>query len=265
MRGFASLGRRQRSLLVALIAAVAAIAALAAVAAGKPQVVKVGNLEITVDGGVFPSRLPADSYAPIGLRAEARLDTVDGSHLPAARHLVVEFDKNGYLNTRGLPHCTVGKLKNTLTSEAKRFCAKSLIGFGRAGAEIEFPEQPPFFASGQMLIFNGPPKGGHPVLIFHVYAHVPAPTTFVTTAVVGKASGPFGTKVEVTVPTIVAGQGSLTFARLVVKKDWGFHGKRENLMLAKCPNGRFLTRGKMTFADGDSISGKVIRSCTPVG
>jgi hypothetical protein len=248
-----------------LIAALTVVAAVSAVAVGKPQVVKVGNLEITVDGGVFPSRLPARSYAPIGLRAEARLDTADGSHLPAARHLVVEFDKNGYLNTAGLPHCTVGKLKNTLTAEAKRKCAKSLVGFGRAGAEIEFPEQPPFFASGQMLIFNGPPKRGHPVLIFHVYAHVPAPTTFVTTAVVGKARGPFGTRVEVSIPTIVAGQGSLTFARLVVKKHWRYRGKGENLMLARCPNGRFLTRGKMTFADGDAISGKVIRSCTPVG
>lgn len=258
-------GRRARRLLGALALVVAAVAALAAVAAGKPQVVKVGNLQITVDGGVFPGRLPAHSYAPIGLRAEARLETTDGSHLPAARHLVVEFDKNGYLNTRGLPHCTVGKLANTLTAEARKKCATSLVGFGRAGAEIEFPEQPPFFASGQMLIFNGPSKGGHRQLIFHVYAHVPAPTTFVTTANITKASGAFGTKVEVTIPTIVAGQGSLTFARLVVKKDWKYHGRTENLMLAKCPNGRFVTRGKMTFAGGRAISGKVLRTCTPVG
>jgi hypothetical protein len=257
-------GRRVRRLVASLIVAAAAVAAVATAALGRPQVVKVGNLIITVDGGVFPGRLPAHSYAPIGLRAEARLATADESHLPAARHLIVEFDKNGYLNTTGLPHCTVGRLKNTLTSEAKRICASSLIGFGRAGAEIEFPEQPPFFASGQMLIFNGPPKGGHPVLIFHVYAHVPAPTTFVTTAVVGKATGAYGTRVEVTVPTIVAGQGSLTFARLVVKKHWKAGGKTQNLLLARCPNGRFLTRGKMTFANGDSISGKVIRTCTPV-
>ena len=33
-----------------------------------------------------------------------------------------------------------------------------------------------------MLIFNAPPNHGHPVFIFHVYAFVPAPTTFITTA-----------------------------------------------------------------------------------
>jgi len=258
-------GRARRRWLISLLAVLAIVGGVAATALARPQVVKVGNLIITVGGGVFPSRLPADSYAPIGLRAEARLATADGSHLPAARHLIVEFDKSGYLNTTGLPHCAVGKLKNTLTNEAKRICARSLIGFGRAGAEIEFPEQPPFFASGQMLIFNGPPQGGRPVLIFHVYAHVPAPTTFVTTATVGKASGAYGTRVEVSIPAIVAGQGSLTFARLVMKKDWKAGGRTQNLLLAKCPNGRFLTRGKMTFSDNTVLSGKVIRSCTPTG
>jgi hypothetical protein len=251
--------------MLGLLFACALIAVVGTTAFARPQVVRVGNLIITVDGSVFPGRLPAHAYAPVGLRAEARLETADGTHLPAARHLVVEFDKNGYLNTTGLPHCTVGRLKNTVTPEARRVCAKALVGFGRAGAEIEFPESPPFFASGQMLIFNGPPKGGHPVLIFHVYAHVPAPTTFVTRAVIGKASGPYGTRVEITVPTIVAGQGSLTFARLVIKKHWRVGGKTENLLLAKCPNGRFLTRGKMTFSDGSSLAGKVIRSCSPTG
>lgn len=202
-----------------LIAVTAILAALGATAFARPQVVKVGNLIITVDG----------------------------THLPAAKKLTVEFDKSGRMNTKGLPHCTVGRLKNTFTDEAKRIC----------------PEQKPFFASGTMLIFNGSPKGGHPVLIFHVYAHVPAPTTFVTTAVVGKASGAYGTRVEITIPTIVAGQGSLTFAKLRMKKSWNYRGKRQHLLLAGCPKGRFLTRGDLTFADGSRLSGKVIRSCTP--
>ena len=246
-----------------LIAVTAILAALGATAFARPQVVKVGNLIITVDGGVTPSRLPSRSLAPIALSAEATIETADGTHLPAAKKLTVEFDKSGRMNTKGLPHCTVGRLKNTLTDEAKRICPEALIGYGRAGAEIEFPEQKPFFASGTMLIFNGPPKGGHPVLIFHVYAHVPAPTTFVTTAVVGKASGAYGTRVEITIPTIVAGQGSLTFAKLRMKKSWNYRGKRQHLLLAGCPKGRFLTRGDLTFADGSRLSGKVIRSCTP--
>jgi hypothetical protein len=252
---------------VTLLAAAAALAlaALAASALARPQVVRVGNLIVTVDGGITPSKLPKSSFAPVTLNAEATLETADGTHLPAARKLVVEFDKHGRMETGGLATCSVRRLENTLTDQAKQICSKALIGTGRAGAEIEFPEQAPFFASGAMLIFNGHPKGSHPVLIFHVYAHVPAPTTFVTTAVVGKASGAYGTRVEITVPTIVAGQGSLTFAKLRMRKTWSYRGKRQHLLLASCPTGRFLTRGNLTFSNGSKIAGKVIRSCTPRG
>ena len=115
-----------------------------------------------------------------------------------------------------------------------------------------------------MLVFNGRPKGGHQVLIFHVYARVPAPTTFVTTAVISKASGIYGTKTEIAIPTIVAGQGSLTFATLEIKKDWTYKGKKEHLLLATCPTGRFFTRGDLKFADGTEMRGKVLRSCSPI-
>ena len=91
---------------------------------------------------------------------------------------------------RALPSARPAKLENTLTAQAKQLCPDAIIGSGQAGAEIAFPEQAPFFAKAPMVIFNGPPKNGHPVFIFHVYAHVPAPTTFVTTAEIGKASGP---------------------------------------------------------------------------
>jgi hypothetical protein len=255
---------RRRVAFIALGAALA-LAALAASALARPQVVRVGNLIITVDGGVTPTTLPRASFAPITLNAEATLETADGTHLPAAKKLIVEFDKHGRMETKGLATCGVRRLENTLTDQARQICSKALIGTGRAGAEIEFPEQPPFFASGTMLIFNGHPKGGHPVLVFHVYAHVPAPTTFVTTAVVGKASGAYGTRVEITVPTIVAGQGSLTFAKLRMKKTWSHGGRRQHLLLASCPTGRFLTRGNLSFSNGSKIAGKVIRSCTPTG
>jgi hypothetical protein len=229
------------------------------------QTVRAGNVIITVKGGFSPHRLPADAQAPITLEAESTIRTVDGTHLPAAKTLALEFDRHASLNTKGLPTCSVGALLNTLTRAAKRICSDALVGGGSAGAEIAFPEQPPFFASGALLIFNGQPKNGHPVLIFHVYAHVPAPTTFVTTAVIGKASGVYGTSVLIRIPTIVAGQGSLTFAKVRIHKTWSYKGQKQSLLLASCPTGRFFTRGDLSFADGTELAGKVIRSCSPIG
>jgi hypothetical protein len=246
--------------LVALLAA-----ALAATALGQGQTVKAGNLVVFVDGGFRPQKLPKAIPAPISLQAETTLKTADGTHPPAAKTLSLEFDKHAGINTKGLPTCSVGRLQNTLTAQAETICGNALVGTGEAGAEIAFPEQAPFFAKGKMLVFNGRPKGGHQVLIFHVYARVPAPTTFVTTAVISKASGIYGTKTEILIPTIVAGQGSLTFAKLEIKKDWTYKGKQEHLLMATCPTGRFFTRGDLKFSDGTEMKGKVLRSCSPIG
>ena len=169
---------------VGLAALVAA--ALAATALGQGQTVKAGNLVVFVDGGFRPQKLPKTTPAPISLQAETTLKTADGTHPPAAKTLSLEFDKHAGINTKGLPTCSVDRLQNTLTGQAESICGKALVGTGEAGAEIAFPEQPPFFAKGKMLVFNGRPKNGHQVLIFHVYARVPAPTTFVTTAVISE-------------------------------------------------------------------------------
>jgi hypothetical protein len=250
----------------ALLIAVAALLAVSFGPSALGQTVRAGNLIVTVEGGFTPKRLPASKPAPITLRAKSTLKTVDGGRLPAAQTLTLDFDKHTGIDTTGLPTCSVGKLLNTLTANARQICAGALVGTGRAGAEIYFPEQEPFFASGALLIFNGPPKGGQPRLIFHVYARVPAPTTFVTTADMSRIrKGVYGTRVVIKIPSIVAGQGSLSFAEMEIRKSWTHRGRKRNLLLATCPTGRFFVRGDLSFSDGTKMSGKVLRTCTPVG
>ncbi len=258
---------RPRRALAALVLAIALVlaAAVGALAAAK-QTVRAGNLIVTVEGGFTPKRLPAREPAPITLQAKSTLDTVDGARLPIAKTLTLDFDKHTDIDTTGLPKCDTGKLFNTLTAQAKRICADALVGTGRAGAEIYFPEQAPFFASGALLIFNGPPQGGEPRLIFHVYARVTAPTTFVTTAEITRVrKGIYGHRVVIKIPTILAGQGSLSFAEMTIRKSWTHRGKRRDLLLATCPTGRFFVRGDLDFTDGRRMAGKVLRTCTPAG
>ena len=251
--------RRVRLLVGLVLLAVLALV----VSSASGQTVRAGNLIVTVEGGFTPHKLPKREPASITLSARSTIRTADGTHLPALDFLKLEFDKHTGVDTDGLATCTVKRLENTLTTQAKQFCRSAIIGSGQAGAELAFPEQAPFFAKAPMVIFNGPPKNGHPVFIFHVYAHVPAPTTFITTAEIGKSNGLYGTSVYIKVPTIVAGQGSLSFAELSIHKKWTEKGKDRTLLYGTCPSGHFFVRGALTFKEGFKMAGKVVRSCSP--
>jgi hypothetical protein len=244
-----------------VLAALALLALVGSNAIG--QTVRAGNLIVTVEGGFTPHKLSKKEPESITLSARSTIRTANGAHLPALDKLQLYFDKHTGVYTKGLPVCTTAELQNTLTAQAKRICRGSIVGSGQAGAEIAFPEQPPFFAKAPMVIFNGPPKNGRPVFIFHVHAHVPAPTTFITTAEIGHASGLYGTSVFIKIPTIVAGQGSLSFAELSIHKKWKAKGKEQTLLYGTCPSGHFYVRGSLTFKEGFKMAGKVVRSCTP--
>lgn len=256
--------RSVRRLRVALVLCLLGLLAVVGSSASG-QTVRAGNLIVTVEGGFTPHKLPKKKQASITLSARSTIRTADGTHLPALDFLRLEFDKHTGVFTKGLPVCTHRKLVNTITSQAKRSCRKAIIGSGQAGAEIAFPEQEPFFAKAPMVIFNAPPRHGHPVFIFHVYAHVPAPTTFVTTAEIGRSKGLYGTTVYIRVPTIVHGQGSLSFAELSIHKRWKHMKKQRTLLYGTCPSGHFYVRGALTFKGGFKMAGKVVRSCTPRG
>jgi hypothetical protein len=259
------LGAAGKSRLAVAILSVGLLGVLAIAASAGGETVRAGNLVVTVDGAISPSKLPKKTQAPIALTIKGSVATADGSHVPALKTLALQFDKNGAIYTKGLATCTTAKLQSTLTAQAKKACGSALVGTGRVSAEIAFPEQAPFDAAGPLLIFNGPPKGGNPSLIFHVYAHVPAPTTFVTTATISKTSGKYGTTALVAIPTIVGGQGSLTSFSAKINKTWTYKGEKKSLLIASCPSGTLYAHGDFAFADGTKISGNVVRPCTPAG
>jgi hypothetical protein len=243
------------------MAVVALVAAVVSGASG--DTVKAGNLEVSIDGGITPKKLPKKAPGPITLKVKGSIGTTDGTHVPALKTVNLQFDKHGSIYTKGLPTCNPSKLQSTLTAQAKKACGSALVGTGRVSAEIAFPEQAPFDASGPLLIFNGKPKGGNPTLVFHVYAHVPAPTTFVTQGVVKKIHGKYGTEAQIDIPTIVGGQGSLTSFETTVHRTWTYKGQKKSLLLASCPTGVLYAHGDFKFASGTTLSGNVTRPCTP--
>ena len=170
------------------IFALIGLLALSATATAMAEKVQAGNVIIEIEGGITPTKLSKKTPTPITLKISGAVKDTEGTRPPALKTLDLEFDKHGMINTKGLATCNPSKLQATTTAAAEKACGKELVGKGTVSAEIKLPEEEPFSAGGPLLIFNGPPQGGKPVLVMQVYAHVPAATTFVTEGVIGKGS-----------------------------------------------------------------------------
>ena len=195
------MSRIRRHRIRALIISAAAVAVMAAVASSAFGItIKAGNIEATFDGKISPTAFPKKEKAPVALTLEGKLKTTDGTHISPAKTISLDFDKAGELVTKGLPSCSASQIESTLTAQAKSTCGDALVGTGSVHAEIAFPEQQPFGASGPLLIFNAS-KGNKQALLLHVYAKVPAPTTFVVPVKIKKIHGKYGTNAFIAVPT----------------------------------------------------------------
>jgi hypothetical protein len=245
-----------------LAAAIAVTAAVVANAA--PVTVKSGNIEVTLDGGISPSALPKKERGPLTLTLEGELSTSDKTHIPPVKTVSLDFDKAGELFNKGLEACKTGQLESTLTAQAKSVCRKAIVGTGKVSADIALPEQPPFPAHGPLVIFNGGQKGSKKVLILHVHAHVPAPTTFVVPVTITKKGGKYGTNAFIKVPTIVSGNGSVTDFKAKIGKKWTYKGKKVSLLSAYCKTGSLFVQGELAFP-GSKLKGTFSEPCTPKG
>jgi hypothetical protein len=256
---------RRRLTLTLAFGASLAIAGIA-LAANKPIVVILGNLKITANGTFSPKELPKNKLAPITLNVSGKIETLDGKHPPALKELIVEADKNGAVNAKGLPACTAGKLEAKTTQEARATCKPALVGEGKTDVEVEFPEQAPFIAKSKLLAFNGGVKGGTTTIFVHAFLTAPVTAAVVTTVKVTKIhKGRFGLKSVATVPKIAGGYGSPVSFSLKLGRDFTYKGKKQSYLLAKCPDGHLVAKGMGVFSDGSRLTGHLVRTCTPKG
>jgi hypothetical protein len=259
---------RKRLISILALGAIAALIVGGMAAAKKypDTVVKFGNLVLTLNGGVTPTALPKNKPAPITLNIEGSIKTADGSHIPALKEVIAEFDKNGETNAKGIPVCTSGKLQATDTVAAKKACPTAIVGEGTTDVEVEFPEQAPFVAHSKLYAFNGGYKGGVTTLYIHAYLSSPVSAAVVTTTKISKIhNGRFGTKTVTTIPKIAGGYGSVKAFTLKFHRDFTYKGKKQSYLVAKCADGHFNAHTVSVFSDGSKLTGDFVRSCTPKG
>jgi hypothetical protein len=252
--------------LTALLALALAGAALAAGGEG-PVTVKVGNLELTANGGFTPKALSGTKQTPIALTAEGEVKESDGSHPPAVREVIIEGDKNAEVHVKGIPTCNSGQLQATTTSAAMAACGPALIGEGTTTAQVAFAEQKPLDVPSKLLLFNGGEKGGKITWFVHAYFSQPISGAIVTTVTITKQkNGAFGTLSVAKVPQITGGSGSITsFALQIFKSVKVPGGKTVNPISAKCVGGKLKVHVTGKFEDGTKAETEIVRACTAKG
>jgi hypothetical protein len=250
---------------VALVMAVGALLAVAAVgiagAAGgeQPVTVKVGELELTANGGFSPTTLSKTKQTPIELSASGEVKLTSGGHPPAAREVIIEGDKNAEIHVKGIPVCTSGKLQATDTTAALKACKNALIGEGQTTAQVALAEQRPITVPSKLLLFNGGEKGGKITWFVHAYFSNPISGAIVSTVTITKhPNGRFGTLTVTKIPQITGGSGSIINFNLKIKKSVA----GVNPISAKCTDGKLKVHVAAKFEDGTKAETEIVRACT---
>lgn len=222
------------------------------------------NICIADNGGISPKKLPKHEQAPISAFIDAELWAKDGGHPPAARELVIDFDKTLQINAKGLPACKKGQLMSQTTGAAKKACPDALVGSGEGEVEVAFPDQTPFSAKGPIVLVNGGVHGGTTLLYIHAYVDVPTPTAIVATVKITRIHrGRYGIHTVTQVPVITGGAGSVTAFKFQIGRKFTYKGKQQSYLTASCPTGHYFTEGEVTFSDGTKMGLTHILPCTP--
>ncbi len=243
--------------------AIIAVLLLAGTGSALALRLQVANIVVVTDGGFTPTTLPKVGYAPIKLNGHGKISTVDGGLPPILDEIILWFDRNGEVETRGLPVCTPRKLAATTTAAARKLCPGAIVGTGFGKAVVNFPEQPSIPASSPITIFNGAEKNGNPTVLAHAHLTVPAPTTFVVPIEIQRVNnGRYGFKTVARIPQIAGGSGTPIYGRLKIGREWNYKGERLSYVNAGCPDGRLQAKGEFTFKDGTKLNGDLLKRCT---
>jgi len=257
-------GRRGLLAAGALAVAIAvAVAGIAMAAKNKPVRVRAGNIELIANGGFTPQTMSKTKPTPIAFFAEGKIKTLDGTHPPALKEVLLETDKNGAINVKGYPTCKEGALQSRDTKHAIEACPDAIIGEGKATAAIAFTEQPDVLATSKIIVFNGGESGGVVTLYIHAYLTVPVPAAIVTTVKIKKIHhGRYGYLSTASIPKIAGGAGSVVSFNLKVDKKYTYKGKKVSVLTAKCPDGKLQAHATAVFVEGTHASAEIIRTCT---
>jgi len=223
---------------------------------------EIGNNWVSAVAEVRPQDLPARGGVPVTLTNVTRIGTHDGTRPPALRTMRLQFDKHGFLDLRGLPACSERRLADATPAQARRRCARALVGTGTGKARVELPGARPVTVSSPLSFFNGPRLRGRPTVIAHAYERLPEPKALLVTIPIERVSnGRYRYRAVVSLPEIAAGYGSATLAEARIGATRRRGGRTVGYVNARCAGGRLQVHGVLLFANGDLFPATLASPC----
>src|SRR3954454_15772799 len=104
--------------------------------------IEIDETTVSATADISPRALPTQANAPVEVGSITRIKTDDGSRAPALRKISFVFDKNGSVDTKGLPTCSMAKLAETTPPVARKRCAGAIVGAGVGKALVALPGAP---------------------------------------------------------------------------------------------------------------------------
>jgi len=198
-------------------------------------VVRKGNLQVKVSGGLSPKRLPREGTAPVTVSVAGEISTTDKSPPPELEYLKIELNRHGGIETKGLPQCQAEQISPASTARALQACRSSLVGQGSFSVEAILAGQDPYPTAGKLLLFNGIYKGKH-ALLGQIYSAHPFATSFVIPFLIkNKPKGRYGLTLSAKLPQALISWGRVTGLSMKLHRIYSFGGKRRSFASAGCP------------------------------
>ena len=249
-----SLRKLRRSLPVLAILILAC--AVGAAVAGASALVETSEVRIKVNAAFQPRNLPVKSFAPVKFSGSLEVSKPGGGQPPVLDQIVLDFDRDGRLETTGLPTCAPESIAQASVEEARRICKSAIVGTGVIEALVALPVSGSLVpTSSPLTLFNGPPLEGKPTVIVHAQTTVPATQTYAFTVPIEKRRGEFRYRATVDIPPLAGGYGAITKISATIGRRYSYGGKQRSYVGARCSDHILRSHGAFTFTNGLTIEG----------
>lgn len=253
------------------LSAISALALLGLGALAEAELTRKGDLIVSFQGGIKPTRLPRSGGAPVSVTVAGNIKTTNGLRLPQLRTIAVAINKAGRLDDTGLPTCKISSIQPATEDIARKRCADAIVGDGHVTLVVRLPSQADYISRNNLLAFNGPRRDGNKLILAQVYSKNP-PGAIILTFEVKKHGGTYGNVIQTSLPSYAENWAYLTNFEMTLGREYRYRGKTHSYISASCAApagfpGAVFPFGKATyeFGDGEVLSTKIVRSCKVAG
>lgn len=219
-----------------------------------------GNLQVAVNAGFAPKALHKFGFTPGALRLSTQIAALDGSHPPALKELVWEFDRNVRLDVSGVPVCHRPGRGVPPGPRPEERCGDAIVGRGRMQAEILFEESHSIQVTSPLMLYNSGSLNGVQTLFGRAYITKPVASAVVFSIRLKPIhSGRFRTAMVLSVPKIGGGAGSVTNLSMRLGREVREHDRTASFVSLRCLDGRIATRATAAFSDGTLLQATPIQ------